>query len=329
MAATRPARTSLRAAGWHVVCDSTRSWSRECGGPKRLPSPWREEPAISGLSHLLRFLLVTILCAGLAQTAGALECPDYITEDWDDKPTCAWLRNDTDKTLTFGPFVFYASSGDYNDDYWMGGVNVLRPGELKVVVAFDSDGWGAFNWDTAAGASAIYVDGVLAGYLHMLIDLGAGVVQDFEYSIGQGWVDGFDQMILNTDGEFYTYTVQDKWNYDRAVFDVFFTISSQVTAQGNMGYVPPDTRDDPTRLNIMSWNTYLLIGPTGFGAKQDYCERAARIANNAHRIFANVTFSSWRSWPPRIPAPRMPSSWPPASSSAAAPTSPSGIAPTS
>ena len=237
---------------------------------------------------VLRHLLAALLCVTCTEAASALECPDYISEDWDDKPTCAWLRNDTDKTLYFDPFVFYASSGDLNDDYWIGPSLVLLPGELKVVAAFDSDGWGAFNWDTAMGASAIYIDGVLAGYLHMKIDLGAGVVHDFEYSLGTRWVDGFDLLFLDVGGTYYSYVVQDKWNYDRAVFDVFFTISSQTTLQGNMGYLPPDTSDDPGHLNVMSYNTYLLLGPSSAFGKQDYCERADRIATYGPRIFANV-----------------------------------------
>ncbi len=240
-------------------------------------------------SRVLELVLTIGLCLAWFEAASALECPDYITEDWDDKPTCAWLRNDTNKLITFGPSGFYASSGDYNDDYWLGGITVLRPGEMRVVVAFDNDGWGAANWSTPLWRTFIYIDGVLAGFLHMKIDLGAGVVHDFEYSLGGvRWVDGFDHMFLPVGDRYYSYTVQDKWNYDRAVFDVFFTISSQTTFYGNMGYLPPDTSSDPGRLNVMSYNTYLLIGPTGFGAKQDYCERAARIAAYANRIFANV-----------------------------------------
>lgn len=242
-------------------------------------------------SPLFCLISLLVLLVGFTGTAAALECPDFIAEDWDDKPTCAWIRNDTNETITVSPWQIYQDSGDLNDDYWRGGDTVIPPGELRVVVGLDNDGWGAFNYDTVRGRSDIQIGSKPAGtFLYMEADISAGIVGDFEYSLnGSAWVDGFAEETRNIAGTDYKFTVADKWNYARAVFDVFFTVSSQTTNQGNMGYLPPDTKDDPFSLTIMNYNTYLLLGPDALWAqKPDYCERAKRIADNASRIFANV-----------------------------------------
>lgn len=241
-------------------------------------------------SPLFCLIFPLVLLVGFTGTAAALECPDFIAEDWDDKPTCAWIRNDTNETITVSPWQIYQDSGDLNDDYWRGGDTVIPPGELRVVVGLDNDGWGVANYDTVRGKSNIQIGSKPAGtFLYMEADIWAGIVGDFEYSLnGSAWVDGFAEETRNIAGTDYKFTVADKWNYARAVFDVFFTISSQTTNQGNMGYLPPDTKDDPFRLNVMNYNTYLLLGPTATSGKLDYCERAQRIADNASRIFANV-----------------------------------------
>ena len=105
--------------------------------------------------NVLSVLLTLILFLGFAFSGQvlALDCPDFISEDWDDKPICAWVRNDTLKTITITPWDIYQDSGDLNDDYWRGKNTIIPPGELRVVVGIDNDGWGATNYDTVRGKS--------------------------------------------------------------------------------------------------------------------------------------------------------------------------------
>ena len=93
----------------------------------------------------------------------ALDCPDFINEDWDDKPICAWIRNDTLKTITISPWKIFKDSGDLNDDYWRGANTIIPPGELRVVVGIDNDGWGVANDDTVLGKSTFRIGASDAG----------------------------------------------------------------------------------------------------------------------------------------------------------------------
>nr|AKN40428.1 hypothetical protein [Vibrio tasmaniensis] len=237
-------------------------------------------------------LLFCLILTAVPSMAAGSNCPDYLSEDWDDKPFCVWLKNDTQQTIKLLSWKPYAKSADINDDYWLShdwsqGVLTLKPGELKIVAGIDDDGWGVFNYDTVKFRGEVEINGARHYSVYISADIRAGIVNDFEYGVSEPspWVDGHDTTILNFNGSRYTMGVDDEYDASRSKWDAMFSILD--TTSGPSGFSLADHSDNPKKINLMTWNTFLLIGP-GVGGKQDYCQRAKAISDNKNTLFQNV-----------------------------------------
>ena len=62
-------------------------------------------------------VLLWLMVTAMPSMAAGSDCPDYLSEDWEDKPFCVWLKNDTQQTIKLLSWKPYANSADINDDY--------------------------------------------------------------------------------------------------------------------------------------------------------------------------------------------------------------------
>ncbi|MCG9578499.1 MULTISPECIES: phospholipase [Vibrio oreintalis group] len=237
-------------------------------------------------------VLLWLMVTAMPSMAAGSDCPDYLSEDWEDKPFCVWLKNDTQQTIKLLSWKPYANSADINDDYWLShdwaqGVLTLKPGELKIVAGIDDDGWGVFNYDTVKFRGEIDIDGARHYGVYISADIRAGVVNDFEYGVSapSPWVDGHDTATLYFNGTPYVMGVDDEYDASRSKWDAMFSVLDASSGPGGLRLA--DHREDPKKINLMTWNTFLLIGP-GIAGKQDYCQRAQAISDNKARLFQNV-----------------------------------------
>ncbi|MEZ8619160.1 phospholipase [Vibrio splendidus] len=246
---------------------------------------------IRNINFFLFFPLLFVF--SISSYAAGSNCPDYLAEDNEDKPFCVWLKNDTQETIKMLSWKPYSKKADIGDDYWLSsdwvnGVLTLEPGELKIVAGIDDDGWGVINYDLVKFRGEVEINGKRNYAVYISADISAGVVHDFEYGLSAdgSWVDGPASETMRFNNKTYTMGVDDEYDASRTKWDAMFSIID--TSYGPSGLQLADHKGDPNKINFMAWNTFLLIGPTGFGGKQDYCQRAKGIYDNRDRLFKNV-----------------------------------------
>lgn len=137
-----------------------------------------------------KMLLMSILLL-TSSVGSATECEGLN----DDGALCVWLRNKTDEPITVVSYGPYSQSADLNDDYYIANFPlVIAPGQSKALANIDDQGWGIFNYDTVKFRAQLILkkngNNVTTYGAYVKADLGAGIVNDFEYGTrDSAWVD--------------------------------------------------------------------------------------------------------------------------------------------
>jgi len=226
-------------------------------------------------------------------------CEDYPWTLNDEGVQCLWIRNDSPDIIYVTDFYPYNDNDpDLNDDYFIQIPKTINPGETIPFASIDDRGFGSDDLNDLIKFRAevrignIQAPATYAAYLSAKIHWLFGTVDDFEFGVNaaDSWHDDDTNSITNytlLDGitiPYRTYyTDSENWE---AVYS--FRRNADINKM-SMGFELPDTSNDGTKINVMNWNTYLLIGPTGVtSGKPDYCARAKMIYDERNRIFKNV-----------------------------------------
>ncbi|EAP95683.1 phosphatidylinositol-specific phospholipase C domain-containing protein [Vibrio splendidus] len=137
--------------------------------------------------------------------------PDLTTAECEyldnDGAMCVWLSNDTDDLITVHSYGPYTESADLNDDYYTADFPlVIAPGSSKALANIDDQGWGAFNYDTVKFRAELTLgqNGDKTYGAYVKAKLGAGIVEDFEYSLdGNQWNDNLVSNTINIKNKSY------------------------------------------------------------------------------------------------------------------------------
>ena len=144
-------------------------------------------------------MLMIIFISLTSNTVFAAECEGLD----DDGALCVWLTNRTGEPITVHSYGPYSEDADLNDDYYTANFPlVIAPGKSKALANIDDQGWGAFNYDTVKFRARLTLTKngtkVTTYGAYVKAELGAGVVNDFEYStLNSAWVDNSVKNVEN------------------------------------------------------------------------------------------------------------------------------------